>query len=83
MASESTEDQPIMMTQVAMATGGEESTTVGADVTSLSNTPVPTTPKEEKEAESESRKLVAIPEAEEALEVGAEIGELCRPLPVR
>ena len=63
-----------MMKQVAIE-GGKECTTVGADVTSLSNTPVPTTPEEEKAAESESRKIVAIPEAEEALEVGADIGE--------
>ena len=65
------------MKQVGAVPEGEESTTVGTDVTTLSNTPVLATPTEEKEVESESRKLVAIPEDEEALEVGAEIGELC------
>ena len=65
--SEVSEDQPITMKEVSMASGEEESTTVGAEVTSLSNTPV-ATPTDDKELES-------IPEAEEALEVGAEIGE--------
>ena len=65
--SEVSEDQPITMKEVGMASGEEESTTVGAEVTSLSNTPV-ATPTDDKELES-------IPEAEEALEVGAEIGE--------
>ncbi|MCG8625769.1 MAG: hypothetical protein MJE68_27690 [Proteobacteria bacterium] len=67
--SEVSEDQPITMKEVGvgMASGEEESTTVGAEVTSLSNTPV-ATPTDDKELES-------IPEAEEALEVGAEIGK--------
>ena len=55
------------MKEVGVASGEEESTTVGAEVTSLSNTPV-VTPTDDKELES-------IPEAEEALEVGAEMGE--------
>ena len=66
-SSEVSEEQPIMMKEVGVASGEEESTTVGAEVTSLSNTPV-ATPTDDKELES-------IPEDEEALEVGAEIGE--------
>ena len=66
-SSQVSEDQPIMMKEVGVASGEEESTTVGAEVTSLSNTPV-ATPTDDKELES-------IPEAEEALEVGAEIGK--------
>lgn len=61
------EDRPIMMKEVGVASGEEESTTVGAEVTSLSNTPV-ATPTDDKE-------LKSIPEDEEALEVGAEMGE--------
>ena len=51
----------------------EESTTVGAEVTSLSNMPAPATPPQAKGSETEPSRLVAIPE--EALEVGAVMGE--------
>lgn len=62
-----------MMKDISSAPQGEEeSTTVGAEVTSISNTSVPATPTEDKEVES--GKLLAIPEAEEALEVGTEMG---------
>lgn len=67
-SSKMTEDQPIMMKEVGVASGEEESTTVGAEVTSLSNTPVATPTDDNKE-------LHSIPEDEEALEVGAEMGE--------
>ena len=71
VAPEENEEQPIMMKEVGAAE--EESTTVGAEVTSLSNTPAPATPTEAKGSETEPPRLVAIPE--EALEVGAVMGE--------
>ena len=49
----------------------EEESTAG--VTPLTSTPVTVTPTEDKELES--RKLVAIPETEEALVVGTEMGK--------
>ena len=64
-----------MMKEVGSTVKGEESATVGAEVTSLSNTPVEATPTDASEAESDSRKLLAIPEGEEALQVGSDIGE--------
>ena len=73
VAGESTEDQPITMKDVSKEEEEEESTTVGAGVTSLDDKPVALTPTEDKELEP--RKLVAIPEAEETLEVGTEMGK--------
>ena len=59
---------------------GEESTTVGTEVTSISSAPTAATPTESEEAESEPRKQAPIVEVaiegEEALQVGSEAGEL-------
>ena len=76
MAGESIEDQPI----TAKYASEEESI---AGVTSLISTPVTVSSTEDKELESQ--KLVAVPEAEEALEVETEMGKktmLCMVCPM-
>lgn len=63
-SSEAPEEQPIMMKEVGVASGEEECTTVGAEVTSPTN------------MSTDDKELGAIPEHEELLEVGVEIGEV-------